>query len=112
MTAYVGFAEFDTQAQPSRAHVGWAEFDALAGQSRSYVGWASFDTADAESPVSAQPPEGLGGGADRNGGSLMSGKHYSSTRKQYNIPISNVDESEEEEVLMQILMEIAKNEFI
>lgn len=106
MTAFIGFAAFDTQAESGRAYVGWAQLDTQSVPSRSYIGWASFDTQDVQEPIPSVPL-GLGGGGDRGGGSYMVGKYYSNTRKQYNVPIHNVDESEEEEIIMQILMEVA-----
>ncbi|HXE49555.1 MAG TPA: hypothetical protein VN663_14345 [Ramlibacter sp.] len=108
MTAFVGFAEFDVLAQPSRAYVGWAEFDALSTPSGAYVGWAEFDT---QAFVPEPPPvQGRGGGGDRGRTFPRFGKRYDSVKKQYNVYIENVDEAEEEDILMKILMEIASHE--
>lgn len=111
MTAFVGFAAFDTQAESGRTYVGWAQFDAQSSASRAFVGWASFDTQDFQESTDSPLVPGRGGGGDRGGTFTSISKYYSSTRKQYNTPIHNVDESEEEEVIMQILMEVARELF-
>jgi hypothetical protein len=110
MTTFVGFAELDTLATPYSVKVGWAEFDTLAGQGRVCVGWAEFDTRAGDTP---QPPirfpgGGIGGHSDRVRWPRFSG-NYDHVEKKYTVTVQDVDESEEEEILMQILMEVASH---
>lgn len=96
MAARVGWAEFDATG-PS-VNVGWCEFDTLANPFKVCVGWAELDclspTAD------PTPPYRPGGGTRR----------YHSHRKQnYEIPVI-ANEDEEEEIILKILMEIARDE--
>lgn len=90
MTSFVGFAEFDAQAQPRRSFVGWAEFDASAGSS---------------GPVLSFPAGGIGG---HSRGPRLA-RYYDESERKYKIPVSGINEAEEEEILMQILMEVARH---
>lgn len=91
MTSYVGFAEFDAQAQPRRSFVGWAEFDVSAGS---------------DGPALVFPAGGIGAHGSR--GPRMA-RFYDDSERKYTIPVSGINESEEEETLMQILMEVARD---
>lgn len=96
MGARVGWAEFDATG-PS-ANVGWCEFDTQAGGYGACVGWIEFDCLSPDDqPVPIYAPRG---GVSR---------YHSLTKSNYDIPVL-VDESEEEEIIMQILMEIAARE--
>lgn len=96
MAARVGFAEFD--AQGYGVHVGWAEFDALGAPYQVCVAWAEFDC---QSPTpDTVPPFRPGGGMSR---------YHSHARQEYVVPVV-VDEAEEEDIILRILMEIAKHE--
>ena len=98
MDVRVGFAEFDALAAP--VYVGWAEFDALGAPYGVCVGWAELDClSPTDQPV---PPFSRGGSVRR---------YHSAAKKNYEIPVM-VDEDEEEQIVMQILMEIAKNELL
>lgn len=89
--------------------VGFATFDALANQGRVYVGWAEFDVQNgSDTPIPSFPQGGIGGYGSSQRWSRFS-SYYDHVEKKYNIPVQ-VDESEEEEILMQILMEVAKHE--
>lgn len=96
MDVRIGFAAFDATG-PS-VNVGWCEFDALANQFNVCVGWAEFDCrSPTDEPV---PPYRPGGGVAR----------YHSARKQaYDIPV-DIDADEEEDIIMTILLEIARAE--
>jgi hypothetical protein len=107
MGVNVGFAEFDALAVPFGVRVGWAELDVLAGGV--CVGWAEFDVlSDNDLPIPSFPQGGIGGYGSAQRWSRFS-NYYDHVEKKYNIPVQ-VDESEEEEILMQILMEVAKHE--
>lgn len=90
MTSYVGFAEFDAQAQPRRSYIGWAEFDVAAGS---------------DGLALVFPAGGIGG---HSRGPRMA-RFYDDSERKYTIPVSGINESEEEEILMQILMEVARD---
>lgn len=90
----IGWAELDTQA--AGACVGWAEFD--AGALAVHVGWCELDC---QSPTANPiPPYSPGGGVTR---------YHSYADKQYSVPVE-IDEDEEEQIILQILMEIASHE--
>jgi hypothetical protein len=92
----VGFAEFDTLS--SGAGVGWCEFDTHGGAC--YVGWVEFDCG---SPITNPVPPFYPGDDVK--------RYHDHSREQYDIPVT-ANEDEEEEILMVILMEIAKNELL
>lgn len=99
MDARVGWAEFDALAEPFQVNVGWAEFDAQGAQLLCFVGWAEFDC---RSPGAVPiPPYAPGGGTTR---------YHSRTKQQYDIPVFADTEDDEERIVLEILMEIAKNE--
>lgn len=94
----VGHCEFDS-ASGFDAHIGMCEFDARATEA--IIGFVEFDT---QSETHAAIPQfGAGGGTSR---------YYSYSRNRYDIPVSDVDEEDEERIVIEILMEIAKHELI
>lgn len=99
MTVQVGFAEFDALAAPYGVNVGWAEFDALGAAYQVCVGWAELDClSPSADPV---PPFRPGGGVRR---------YHSEHKRNYEVPVDPVDEAEEEDIILRVLMEIAKHE--
>lgn len=97
----VAWAEFDTLAKPVSVEVGWAEFDTQAKPVQVQVGWAEFDVS-AKQPDRIEKPHkpplyapGLG-----------VGQYYNDASQKYSIPV-DADETEEEEIIIAILLEIA-----
>lgn len=95
MGASIGWAEFDALGS-RQTSIGWAEFDTRGVGC--FVGWAELDCLSPnDNPV---PPFIPGGGTTR---------YHSAKQRRYDIPV-DVDEDEEEQIVLQILMEIAARE--
>jgi hypothetical protein len=112
MTVNVGFAVFDTHA-PYGVQVGWAQFDALGAPPDCHVGWAQFDCGAPVTPPEPPPVQTIGGGSGPSrtpGRSVL--RYRSSADNTYNIPISEHDETEEEGIVLALLMEVAQHELV
>lgn len=98
MDIRIGWAEFDATAPPMQVNIGWCEFD-VASTSTVCIGWAEFDCrSPTTDPV---PPFYPGGGVSR---------YHSSQYERYDVPLLDVLEEEEEEIVLALLMEIAEHE--
>ncbi len=95
MDVRIGFAEFDATAAPVQVSIGWCEFDAIGQPCHAALGWVELDCRSPNNDI--VPPYRPGGGVTR---------YHSYSQQQFDIPVDDF-ESDEEEIIMTILMEIA-----